>query len=40
MRQLADARALGAAERAQLSDGAQELVQQWLEDGWAWPTST
>lgn len=34
MRQLADARALGAAACARLSAGAREVVQGWLADGW------
>lgn len=34
MRRLADRRRLGAAELAQLSDGARELLEQWLGDGW------
>jgi len=34
MRQLADARVLSAAEVAQLSAGALDLLNQWAEDGW------
>lgn len=34
MRQLADARMLDAKSVARLSDGAKELVQEWMEAGW------
>jgi len=34
MRRLADRRRLSAAEVAQLSVGARELLDQWAEDGW------
>ena len=34
MRLLADARVLSAAEVAQLSEGALDLLNQWAEDGW------
>ncbi|MEJ6000449.1 JmjC domain-containing protein [Paucibacter soli] len=34
MRRLADARALSAKEVAKLSDGARELLEIWVEDGW------
>lgn len=40
MRRLADTRQLGAADRVRLSREAQQLVQDWLEEGWLWPTST
>ncbi len=35
MRRLADKRALSALELGKLSEGALELLQQWVEDGWA-----
>ncbi len=35
MRTLADQRRLGAASVAQLSDGAQALLAEWVEAGWA-----
>jgi 50S ribosomal protein L16 3-hydroxylase len=35
MRTLADTRELGARERAALSDGAAELLGDWLGAGWA-----
>lgn len=38
MQRLADHRHLTAGERAQLSEGARALVQQWVDDGWAWPS--
>ena len=34
MRRLADQRALSSAACAQLSAGAGELLQQWLDQGW------
>ncbi|MBL8305476.1 MAG: cupin domain-containing protein [Rubrivivax sp.] len=34
LRSLADARALGAAERARLSAGARELLDEWVAAGW------
>jgi len=34
MRRLADARALSAKDLAKLSDGARELLEIWVEDGW------
>lgn len=34
MRALADRRVLGARERGQLSPGARELVDEWLQAGW------
>jgi 50S ribosomal protein L16 3-hydroxylase len=37
MRQLADARALDALACAALSDGAREVLLEWLEDGWLQP---
>jgi 50S ribosomal protein L16 3-hydroxylase len=37
MRQLADARSLSSADVARLSEGAQELLAQWYEDGWLCP---
>lgn len=38
MRILADRRTLAAAERARLSEGAQALVNDWMEWGWLCPT--
>jgi 50S ribosomal protein L16 3-hydroxylase len=35
LRQLADDRRLPAAGRRRLSPGAQAILQEWLEDGWA-----
>ena len=40
MRSLADTRQLSAVERAKLSPAAGQLVNEWLEEGWLWPTST
>lgn len=37
MRRLADGGALSAAEVAKLSEGAAELLEQWVEDGWLQP---
>ncbi len=37
MRALADARVLGARECAQLSDGACDVVSDWISQGWAHP---
>lgn len=39
MRELADRRALDARGLRQLSPGAQELVLQWLEEGWLCPST-
>jgi 50S ribosomal protein L16 3-hydroxylase len=39
MRQLADARSLGASQCARLSPAAQALVSEWISEGWLW-TST
>jgi 50S ribosomal protein L16 3-hydroxylase len=40
MRQLADTRALSPLDHERLSDDARQLVAQWREEGWLWPTST
>ncbi|MET0518236.1 MAG: cupin domain-containing protein [Burkholderiaceae bacterium] len=37
MRGLADQRSLSARQLGQLSEGARELLEQWLEDGWLQP---
>lgn len=37
MQRLADARRLSARDVARASAGAQALLSQWCEDGWAWP---
>lgn len=39
MQALADRRRLSAAQRAQLSEGAQQLVDEWMEWGWLCPMS-
>ncbi len=39
MRQLADQRTLGTAERRRLGAGAQALLAQWLADGWVHPAA-
>ena len=39
MRALADTRALTAAQLAQLSQSAHELVNQWAQAGWVWTSA-
>jgi hypothetical protein len=39
MRSLADTRQLCAVDRAKLSPAAGQLVNEWLEEGWLWPSS-
>ena len=39
MRSLADTRQLSAVDRAKLSPAARQLVNEWLEEGWLWPSS-
>ena len=39
MRSLADTRQLCAVDRAKLSPAARQLVNEWLEEGWLWPSS-
>jgi len=39
MRALADARSLSARQLTQLSTGARDLLEQWVEDGWLQPVN-
>lgn len=39
MRRLADTRSLSAADCARLSEPAQALLRDWVEEGWLWPLS-
>lgn len=39
MQRLADQRHLTGADCKRLSAGARALVQQWLEEGWVWPST-